>query len=114
MSQAHREALARVIDPGRWEIADNPKCNAEAVMALTCESLEVADRIIASGLMASMEWDRREYLNAMQRIRERTSTRGHCYSVDDLLDGYFMHDPRCGYWPDGAIGGSSCIKQGRR
>jgi hypothetical protein len=75
------------------------------------ESRDVAQRIIDSGLMASFEWDRAEYIRARDYIKDHTSRRGYCYSVEDGLDGYVMHDPRCGYWPESAISGSAvCIK----
>ncbi len=107
----HREKLARVIDETAWKhhdaVVDNyPKASKELIK----DSLEMADRIIESGLMASETWDRKEYLNARKNIIDATSRRGYCYDVQDLLDGYFMHDPRCPYWPAGASGGSGCIK----
>ncbi len=112
-SDNRRDALARVIDPDTWDLSDDPRYDhlpEEARESIRSRSREIADRIIESGLMASLEWDRREYLRAKQSIIERTSRRGHCYSVEDILDGYFMHDPKCMFWPDGAIGGSGCIK----
>lgn len=111
-----REALARVIDPDSCALSDDPRYDnlpEEARTTIRRRSLEIADRIIDSGLMASFTWDRREYFRARDYIKERTSLRGYCYSVSDALDGYFMHDPKCGFWPDGAIGGSNCIKERR-
>ena len=67
-------------------------------------SREVADRIIESGLMTSSKWDRREFIVAKQSILDRTSRIGRCESVEDGMDGYFKHDPRCIHWPEGAIG----------
>ena len=82
----------------------------KAAESLVEDSLQLADAIITSGLMASVSWERKEYLSAKKHILERTSRRGYCYSVEDILDGYFMHDPRCPHWPSGAFGGHGCIK----
>lgn len=112
MTDERRDALARVIDPDSWDLYDDKKMKDRSKLQglAVRESRETADRIIESGLMAKFEWEPREYLQAMARLKDRTSRRGVCYSVEDGLDGYFMHDPRCAHWPDGAIGGSSCIK----
>lgn len=106
-----RDALAKIVDPKAWELADVKGIRErESVFDLLVkDSRATADRIIKSGLMASFEWERREYLSAMDRIKERTSKTGKCYSVEDGLDGYFMHDPKCVHWPKGAIGGSQCF-----
>jgi hypothetical protein len=112
MAEEHRDALAKVIDPDAWQLIETPLFKQKAerhVNDVLRPSREIADRIIESGLMVSMEWDNREYLSAKRRIIERTSQRGKCYSVEDGLDGYYMHDPRCPHWPDGAIGGTTCI-----
>jgi hypothetical protein len=113
-SISHREKLARVIEPEAWAMRDRvleKLGNEKAQKALVEDSFKLADRIIASGLMASETWERSEYLQARKHILERTSRRGYCYSVSDILDGYFMHDPRCERWPQGAIGGSGCITE---
>jgi len=111
----NQDALARVIDPDSWALYDDKKVAKTMKAALrekiVEDSREVAQRIIDSGLMASFEWDRSEYMKARQYIIQHTSRRGHCYSVEDILDGYFMHDPQCRFWPEGAHGGSDCIKQ---
>lgn len=110
---SHQEKLARVIDPNAWEMRDTVLAKGlkqKAAESLVEDSLQLADAIIASGLMASEGWERKEYINAKRDILNRTSRRGHCYSVEDILDGYFMHDPRCTHWPSGAIGGSGCIR----
>jgi hypothetical protein len=106
-----RDALARVIDPEAWDLYDDKRVQGKAFREhIVEESRSTATKIIESGLMASFEWDRKEYLTAKQQIIEYTSRTGKCESVSDLLDGYFKHDPRCVRWPDGAIGGSSCVK----
>lgn len=113
----HREKLARVIEPDTWALTDDPRYEnlpEEARTSARRRSLDLADRIIESGLMASEEWDRAEYIRARNIIIENTSRKGYCYDVNDLLDGYVMHDPRCPRWPDSAISGSYCIKEGRR
>ena len=110
---SHQEKLARVIDPSAWEMHDHvleKGLKRKAAESLVEDSLQLADAIITSGLMASVSWERKEYLSAKKHILERTSRRGYCYSVEDILDGYFMHDPRCPHWPSGAFGGHGCIK----
>ena len=111
-NDARRDALARLISPESWEIYDLPNMSEheKAGLLVIEPSRRIAQRILDSGIMASMEWDRREYLRARDRIIERTSKTGRCSSVEDGLDGYFMHDPKCIYWPDGAVGGSGCVK----
>jgi hypothetical protein len=110
-TDAHRDALARVIDPEAWELYDDKRVQNRIFREhIVRESRETAQKIVDSGLMANVDWDRREYIAARNRILEGTSRRGKCYSEEDGLDGYFMHDPRCVHWPDGAIGGSSCVK----
>lgn len=110
-NETRRDALARVIDPESWELYDDKRVAGKSFReSIVEESRIVATQIIASGLMASYEWDRREYMSAKRQIIEHTSRTGRCESVEDGLDGYFKHDPRCGYWPDGAIGGSTCVK----
>lgn len=110
-----RDALAKVIDPEVWRVSEDPVVTDKIRDMMRQESRELADRIIESGLMAAYEWDRREYLNARARIIERTSRVGYCENVEDGLDGYFRHDPRCSNWPEGAIGSSvECIKDGSR
>lgn len=106
------EKLARIVDPKSWELYDIPGMEKKDKVRklLVRESLKVAKNIVESGLMASEVWERGEYYRAMARIKERTSKTGKCYSVDDIFDGYFMHDPKCERWPDGAIGGTGCIK----
>lgn len=109
--ELRRDALARVIDPESWELYDDTRMQTRKIRSmLVSDSRVLADKIIESGLLSAYEWDRKEYLQARNHILERTSRRGHCYSVEDGLDGYFMHDPRCIHWPEGAIGGSSCVK----
>lgn len=110
--KTHQEALARVIDPDSWKLYDHKDVQGrDKVQALLVqESMDVAQNIIDSGLMASLEWDRREFFRARDRIIEGTSRRGYCYSEYDILDGKAVHDPRCTYWPDTAISGSNCIR----
>lgn len=114
VSQEQLDKLARVVDPESWKLYDMKDVykimKPELREQIVYESRLVATRIVNSGLMASLEWDRAEYIQAMNRIREHTSTRGHCYSVENGLDGYFVHDPQCTYWPRGAVGGSGCVK----
>lgn len=109
---SHQEALARVIDPDSWKLYDHKDVQGrDKVQALLVqESMETAQNIIESGLMASLEWDRREYFRALERIKAGTSLRGYCYSESDILDGRAVHDPKCTYWPDTAISGSNCIR----
>lgn len=113
MSDEQRDALARIIDPVGWSLYDDPRVvNRGGKMQEDCvkSSRKTAQDIIESGLMAAYEWEREEYFRARDRIMECTSKTGKCYSVEDGLDGYFKHDPKCHRWPDGAIGGSGCIK----
>lgn len=42
---------------------------------------------------------------------ERTSTVGYCYSVEDGMDGYFVHIKDCIHWPSGASGGGNCMRR---
>lgn len=112
MTEEHRDALAKVVDPDAWKLIETPLFKQKAerhINDVLRPSREIADRIINSGLMVSMEWDRREYLAARDSIHRTTSRTGKCYSVEDGLDGYFVHDPRCPHWPSGAIGGTTCI-----
>lgn len=108
----HQEKLARVIDPESWKLHDNKdmkdRVNVKAL--LIKDSMNLAKRIIESGLMSDLEWDRREYLRAKDAIKRGTSRTGKCYEVTDILDGYAVHDPKCDCWPDTAISGSRCIK----
>jgi hypothetical protein len=111
MTDEHRDALARVIDPDIWGLYDDARTVGRPFREdIVKESRATADRIIESGLMARLEWIPREYESARQRIMERTSRTGKCYEVEDMLDGYFMHDPKCAMWPKGATGGSGCIR----
>jgi hypothetical protein len=106
-----RDALARIIDPESWDLYDDERMQGRNIReTLVQNSREVADKIVESGLMVTEKWDRKEYFRARDRILERTSRKGKCYSVEDGLDGYFMHDPRCTYWPSGAVGGFGCVK----
>lgn len=108
MNEEHRDALARVIDPDSWELFDDKRVKTDSIRdAIVSDSRSVVSRIIDSGLMAKLEWEPREYIAAQKRIMERTSRTGRCYSVEDGLDGYQKHDPRCPDWPDGH-GGSTC------
>lgn len=111
MSPEQRDALARVIDPQAWKLHDvkgmHQRPDAQDLLVL--DSRITAERIDESGLMASFDWTPREYRKAIERVKERTSRTGKCYSVEDGLDGYFMHDPKCHHWPSGATGGSGCI-----
>lgn len=112
IEEARRDALARILDPDAWGLYDDKRMADRKIKSLLVEeSRAIADKIVESGLMASYSWDRREYLSAKRNIINRTSRSGRCESVEDLLDGYFMHDPKCRYWPDGAVGGSDCVKQ---
>lgn len=108
----HQEKLARVIDPDAWRLHDNKDMKGRTKVQgfLVEESMEMAERIIESGLMSDLEWDRREYLRAKDSIKRTTSLSGRCESVEDMMDGYFKHTPACTYWPDGAIGGSGCVR----
>lgn len=113
VTDEHRDKLARAIDPEAWELYDDPRVVKQGQAwrdLIVQDSREIADRVVASGLMAALEWDRAEYIRARQYIIEHTSKSGRCESVEDILDGYFKHDPRCIHWPEGAIGGSSCVK----
>lgn len=106
----HRDALAKVIDPESWDLYDDERMVGRSIREdIVKESRAVADRIVESGLMASGEWDRREYYAALEQIKEHTSKTGKCYSQEDGMDGYFVHDPKCARWPEGAIGGTGCI-----
>lgn len=108
----HLEALARVIDPESWSLYDDKRMEGKIKLQLEVvkESVDTAKRIVESGLMVSHTWSPAEYIRAQNNIRRNTSRKGVCYSVEDGMDGYFMHDPKCTYWPDSAIGGSGCIK----
>ena len=112
-SDERRDALARVIDPEAWDLYDDKrmqKMKSGIRDQLVAESRALANNIIESGLMASYTWERREYIQARKRIIEDTSRTGKCYGVEDGLDGYCKHDPKCVSWPNGASGpNSSCI-----
>lgn len=113
MNDEHRDALARVIDPDSWDLYDDKRLKGKDSLrnAMVDDSREMADRIVESGLMAEFEWDRNEYLRARAKIIEGTSRTGKCYGVEDGLDGYCLHDPRCRSWPEMASGpNSDCIK----
>ena len=111
VDEARRDALARILDPDSWGLYDDKRMENRKIRALLVQdSRALADKIVESGLMAGYTWDRREFITAKKHIIEHTSRSGRCESVEDLMDGYFKHDPRCRYWPDGAIGGSDCVK----
>lgn len=105
----HRDALARVIDPDAWDLFDDPRIKTDRIRAeIVADSRDMATRIMQSGLMESLDWDSKEFQRAKQDIIERTSRTGHCHNVEDGMDGYQKHDPRCPDWPNGH-GGSICI-----
>lgn len=108
----HQEKLARVIDPDSWALHDHKDMDGRdhVQQVLVEESMKMAKRIISSGLMSDIEWDRREYLRAIERVKAGTSLTGKCYEVSDILDGSAVHDPKCMFWPDTAISGSRCIR----
>ena len=112
MSDEHRDALARVIDPESWELYDDKRVKTDSIRdAIVSESRDMASRIIDSGLMAKLEWDSREYRNAQKSLMERTSKKGKCYEIDGFLDGPILHDPKCIHWMQAGMGiGSSCIR----
>lgn len=106
-SQELREKLARHISPDSWILHDVPgmEQRPEAQALLVKDSLETADRIIESGLMASETWDRAEYFRAMDRIKRATSNEQYCTDIY----GDVKHAVKCRNWPDTAISGSGCI-----
>lgn len=111
LMELRRDALARIIDPESWELYDDSRmANRKIRSLLVKDSRALADKITESGILGAFEWDRREYMQAKKHILEHTSRTGSCYSVEDGLDGYFVHDPKCPHWPEGAIGGSSCVR----
>lgn len=109
VSQETREKLARHISPDSWILHDVPgmEQRPEAQALLVKDSLETADRIIESGLMASETWDRAEYFRAMDRIKRATSKYPWCTDIY----GDVKHSVQCTFWPDTAMSGSSCITE---
>jgi hypothetical protein len=108
VSDEHRDALARVIDPESWELFDDKRVKTDSIRdAIVSDSRDVASRIVDSGLMAKLDWEHREYKEARKDIMERTSRSGRCENREDGMDGYQIHDPRCPDWPDGH-GGTVC------
>lgn len=106
-----RDALARLIDPDAWGLYDDPRMRDDSIRnAVVKDSRKVAEKIVESGLMVSMKWDGQEYIRAKKQIIECTSRKGYCYSEEDGMDGYAVHDPKCSHWPNGATSGSNCIR----
>lgn len=106
---SHQEKLARVIDPDGWDMFDKivKMGRKKKGKDLVEDSLELADTIIKSGLMASETWERKEYFNAMDRIKRATSGEVYCTNIY----GDVKHSVKCTYWPDTAISGSGCISE---
>jgi hypothetical protein len=110
--QSHQEKLARVIEPAAWELYDAAvkKGYKKQSKDLIRASMDTAQAIIESGLMASETWDRREYFSAMDRIKRATSGEVYCTGIY----GDVKHSVKCPNWPDAAISGSGCIHQPAR
>mgnify|MGYP004490387925 CR=1 FL=1 len=109
VSAEAREKLARHIDSEAWILHDVPGMDQrpEAQKLLVQKSLEIADSIIESGLMASETWDRAEYFRAMDAIKRATSEYPWCTDIY----GDVKHAVKCTYWPDTAMSGHGCITQ---
>lgn len=109
VSAEAREKLARLISPDSWTLHDTKgmEQRPEAQALLVNESLETADRIIESGLMASESWDRLEFFRAKDAVKRATSEYPWCTDIY----GDVKHAVKCTYWPDAAISGHGCITQ---
>jgi len=109
VSNEAREKLARLISPDSWTLHDTKgmEQRPDAQKLLVAQSLETADRIIESGLMANEDWDRAEYFRAKDAIKRATSEHPWCTDIY----GDVKHTVKCTHWPDTAMSGSGCITQ---